>query len=70
MQRTVAPASESVKLKLGEVTLLGFVGFAVIDGAGGGVRSIVHVYVVFALTLPTVSFAWTRNVCEPAARPA
>ena len=45
------------------------VGFEVIVGAGGGVRSIVQVYEVAGPMLPAASFASTENVCEPAARP-
>ena len=43
LHRNVTPASVSVNEKLAEVALVGFAGFEVIDGAGGGVESIVNV---------------------------
>ena len=49
--------------------LVNAAGFVPIVGAGGGVRSIVHVYEVAEPTLPAASFASTENVCEPAPRP-
>ena len=46
LHRNVTPASLSLNEKLGAVWLDGFAGVEVIDGAGGGVRSTVHVYEV------------------------
>ena len=63
------PASVSLNEKLALAEADGFVGFEVIVGAGGGVRSIVHVYDVAGPMLPAASFASTEKVCEPAARP-
>ena len=42
-QRKLAPVCVSVKLKLAVVRFVGFAGFAVIVGVGGGVVLIVHV---------------------------
>jgi hypothetical protein len=64
----VTPASVSLKEKLALVAVVGLAGCAVIDGTGGGVRSIVQVNAVAELTLPAASFASTENVCDPAAR--
>ena len=64
----MTPASVSVNEKVGAGLLLGFDGFAVIDGAGGAVRSTVHVNEVGALT-SAPSFASTLKVWLPAARP-
>ena len=52
LQRNVTPDSVSVKLKLGAVVFDGFVGLAVIEGAGGGIRSTVHVNEVAGPMLP------------------
>ncbi len=38
----MTPASVSLNEKLAAVALVGFAGFAVIDGGGGGVESIVN----------------------------
>src|SRR5207245_10108003 len=59
LQRNVAPASP-VNEKLGELTCEGFVGFALIVGAAGGVRSIVHLYSVAPLVPPFLDRKSTR----------
>ena len=64
-QRKLVPAFASEKSKVADVPFVGFAGFELIVGAGGGVVSIVHVYVVAEPTLPAASFASTLNVCEP-----
>ena len=52
----------SLKLKLALVWFVGFAGFDVMLGAGGGVVLITHVKLVAVLTFPAVSFASTANV--------
>jgi hypothetical protein len=68
LQRKLTPTSLSENEKLGEVTADGFDGFVPIDGTGGAVRSIVHVYEVGSLYL-LLSFTRTLNVWLPAAKP-
>ncbi len=62
--------SVSVNEKLAVGWFVGFAGNAVIDGAGGGVRSTVHAKLVPEPTFPAASFASTVNVCEPPESPA
>ena len=69
LHRKVAVASVSVKEKLAFDDVLRLGGPAVIPGAGGGVRSIVHEYDLGALVLPAASTAATENPCVPAVSP-
>ena len=68
MHWKLTPASLSVNEKLGAVRSEGFDGFAVIDGTGGAVRSIVQVYEAGSLNF-VLSFTRTWNVWLPAAKP-
>jgi hypothetical protein len=63
----VAPG-QSVNVNVAVVSVDGFDGFAVIDGAGG-VRLTVQLYEVAALSLFAESFASTLNVWFPCASP-
>ena len=54
-QRKLTPDCVSVKLKLALVWFVGFAGFEVIVGAGGGVVLMVQVKLAAVLWLPAVS---------------
>ena len=60
--RKFTPACVSLKLKLALVWFVGFAGFEVIVGAGGGVVSMVQVKLAAPLWLPALSCASTVNV--------
>ena len=63
----VEPVFELEKLKLAEVELVGFAGFA-LNVTTGAVVSIVHETVLLPV-FPAGSVAVTLKVCAPAARP-
>jgi len=65
LHRNVAVASASLNEKLALVLFDGFVRVVESAGAGGAVRSIVHVEDAASLVLPAVSRASTVNVCRP-----
>jgi hypothetical protein len=67
LQRKVTPGSLSLKAKVALFWLVALGGPAVMDGAGGGVVSIVQVKEVEGPTLPAVSLASALNVCDPGA---
>ena len=64
-QRKVAVESSSVKANVALVDADALGGAEVMVGAGGGVTSIVQLYVVVVLSLPTASTALTLKVCAP-----
>src|SRR5919197_5836355 len=69
LHRKTPVASPSVNEKVALVEAVTCGGAEVMSGAGGGVRSMVHVYAVIELSFPAGSRAMTRNVCAPSPRP-
>jgi hypothetical protein len=67
--RNFTPVCVSLKPKLALVWPVGFAGFEVMVGAGGGGALIVQVKLAAVLRFPAVSFASTANVWLPWLRP-
>jgi hypothetical protein len=66
LQRKLTPRSPSEKVKVALVWLVGFAGFVLIVGAGGGVLSIVQLYEVAELVCPAEFLASTLKLWLPA----
>jgi hypothetical protein len=67
LHRKLTPASLSENEKLADVTEVLLGGLAVIDGAGGGVRSTTHEYDAGLLRCPFLSDASTLKLYGPSA---